>query len=412
MNIYAYIILIAIIANYIIDLVSDMLNLKSLQSDLPEEFETLYDSDAYEKSQNYTRVQTKFGFISGIFDLLVLLIFWFAGGFNYLDLIVRGWGGSPVMTGLYFIAILSIFHTILSLPFSIYNTFVIEEKFGFNKTTPATFMLDMVKGLGLTIVIGGSLLAAILSIFEYAGPGAWLYCWVAVTIFILIMQFIAPTWIMPIFNKFKPLEEGELREAIIEYAASVDFSLENLFIMDGSKRSGKSNAFFTGFGKHKRIALFDTLIEKHSVDELVSVLAHEIGHYKKKHILQGMVISIVHLGIMLFLISIFISHNGLFDAFYMDTPSVYAGLIFFSMLFTPIEMVLSLFMNMLSRKNEYEADDFAAETTGMAETMIEALKKLSVHNLSNLTPHPLYVFLNYSHPPLLERIQSLRRQKG
>ena len=387
------------------------MNLKGLKAKLPSEFEGVYDREAYEKSQNYTRVKTNFGFVTGVFDFAILLLFWFAGGFNLLDLYVRGWGYGPVWTGLLFVAILMVVKTMISLPFSIYDTFVIEEKFGFNKTTASTFIIDMIKAVILSVLLGGPLLAAILFLFEYGGPAAWFYCWVAVTLFILIIQFIAPTWIMPLFNKFTPLEEGELREAIMAYAKSVGFSLENLFVMDGSKRSSKSNAFFTGFGKHKRIALFDTLIEKHTVQELVAVLAHEIGHYKKKHILQGMVISIIHLGIMLYLISIFISHKGLFDAFYMDNLSVYSGLIFFSLLFTPIEMVLSIFMHMLSRKNEYEADRFAADTTGMADKLIDALKKLSVHNLANLTPHPFYAFLNYSHPPLMERIQSLRKQK-
>ena len=222
------------------------------------------------------------------------------------------------------------------------------------------------------------------------------------------MQFIAPTWIMPLFNKFTPLEDGDLRSAILSYAKSVQFPLENLFVMDGSKRSSKSNAFFTGFGKHKRIALFDTLIEKHSIQELVAVLAHEIGHYKKKHILQSMIISVIHMGVMLFLLSIFLSHEGLFTAFYMDEMSIYAGLIFFGMLFSPIEEILSVVMQLFSRKNEFEADRFAVETTREHESMINALKKLSVHNLSNLTPHPLYVFFNYSHPPVLERIKAIR----
>ncbi|MBE9504529.1 MAG: M48 family metallopeptidase [Proteobacteria bacterium] len=411
MNLYAYIILVALIINYVLDLLADFLNLKGLKSELPSEFAGVYDREAYEKSQHYTRVKTNFGFVTDVFDFVILLVFWFAGGFNILDLYVRGWGYGPVWTGLFFVAILMVVKTLIFLPFSIYDTFFIEEKFGFNKTTASTFIFDVIKAVILSILLGGPLLAAILFLFEYAGPGAWLYCWAAITLFILIIQFIAPTWIMPLFNKFTPLEEGELREAIMAYAKSVGFSLENLFVMDGSKRSSKSNAFFTGFGKNKRIALFDTLIEKHTVQELVAVLAHEIGHYKKKHILQGMVISILHLGIILYLLSIFISHQGLFDAFYMDNLSVYSGFIFFSLLFTPIEMVLSLFMNMLSRKNEYEADRFAADTTGMADKLIDALKKLAVHNLANLTPHPFYAFLNYSHPPLMERIQSLRKQK-
>ncbi|MFC1477545.1 M48 family metallopeptidase, partial [candidate division KSB1 bacterium] len=234
-----------------------------------------------------------------------------------------------------------------------------------------------------------------------------LYCWIVSIVFILFVQYIAPTWIMPLFNKFTPIEDGELKDKILDYARSVRFSLKGVFIMDGSKRSSKSNAFFTGFGKNKRIALFDTLIEKHTVQELVSVLAHEIGHYKKKHILKGMAISIVHMGIMFYLISIFLTHDGLFEAFYVE-QAVYTGLIFFGMLFAPIEMVLGILMNILSRKHEYEADGFAADTTGTPFALVDALKKLSVHNLSNLTPHPFYVFLNYSHPPVLQRIRVLK----
>ncbi len=408
MNVYAIIILATLVASFVIDLVTEALNLKALHDDLPKEFEGVYDAEAYKKSQAYTRATTKFGFITSIFSIVLTLAFWFAGGFNTVDQIVRGWGLHPIWNGLIYIAILVSAKSILSLPFSIYSTFVIEEKFGFNKTTPLTFVTDLLKGLVLGALLGGPLLAGVLAFFQYAGGMAWLYCWLATTVFTLFVQFIAPTWIMPLFNKFTPLEEGDLREAILSYAKSVKFSLQNLFVMDGSKRSSKSNAFFTGFGKNKRIALFDTLIEKHTVAELVAVLAHEIGHYKKKHILQGMIISILHMGVMFYLLSIFISSEGLSKAFYMENISIYAGLIFFGMLYSPLELILSIFMQIFSRKNEYEADRYAAETTKDPTSMIDALKKLSVHNLSNLTPHPLYVFFNYSHPPVLQRIQAIR----
>ncbi len=272
--------------------------------------------------------------------------------------------------------------------------------------------MDIIKGLILSVLLGGPLLAGVLAFFEYAGANAWWYCWTVATLYVLVMQFIAPTWIMPLFNKFDPLEDGELKKAIMSYADSVNYSLKNVFVMDGSKRSSKSNAFFTGFGKNKRIALFDTLIEKHTVSELVAVLAHEIGHFKKKHILYGMIISIVYMGVIFFLLSFFISFQGLFDAFYMDMKSVYAGLIFFGMLFSPLDFFLGLLIQVLSRKNEYEADRFAVETTGDPESMANALKKLSAHNLSNLVPHPLYVFLNYSHPPVLERIKAITNKQG
>ncbi|MCB0306439.1 MAG: M48 family metallopeptidase [Calditrichaeota bacterium] len=415
MNIYGVIILATLLASYLLDLITEIINLKALREELPEEFADVYDREKYRKSQAYTRERTRFGLLTSSFGLLVTLVFWFAGGFNYLDEIVRSWSLGPIWTGLLYIGILILARSAISLPFSIYSTFAIEERYGFNKTTPKTFILDLIKGTALGIVIGGAVLAGVLYFFEYSGPYAWLYCWIAVTLFSLVMQFIAPTWIMPLFNKFTPLEEGDLRSAIMDYARSVKYPLENLFVMDGSKRSSKSNAFFTGFGKHKRIALFDTLIENQTVPEIVAVLAHEIGHFKKKHILQGMVIGILHTGVMFYLLSIFLSHQGLFEAFYMENAAatpIYAGLIFFGMLFSPIEMILSVFMQIFSRKNEFEADRYAAETTGDPESMVSALKKLSAHNLSNLTPHPLYVFLNYSHPPVLERIRAIRVLAG
>ncbi len=411
MNIYAIIILATIILDYVIDLITDLLNLKSLSGELPQEFEGYYDAEKYRKSQDYTRVNTRFGFITATFGLVVTLVFWFAGGFQYLDSIVRAWNLHEILTGLAYMGILVAARMIIGLPFSIYSTFVIEEKFGFNQTTVKTFILDIIKGIFLGILIGGPLLAGVLAFFQYAGSLAWLYCWIVVTIFTLIIQYIAPTWIMPLFNKFKPIEDGELKSSIMQMAKEVKFPLKEVMIMDGSKRSSKSNAFFTGFGKNKRIALFDTLVERHTVGELVGVLAHEIGHYKKKHILKGMIISIAHSGVMFFLLSLFISQKGLFDAFYMQNISVYAGLLFFGMLYSPIEMILSIFMQISSRKHEYEADRFAVETTKEGETFIEALKKLVVHNLGNLRPHPVYVFFNYSHPPVMERIRAIREIK-
>ncbi len=408
MNIYAIIILSTIVLEFILDLAADLLNLKALRPNLPQEFAGHYDAEKYAKSQHYTRVNTYFGFVTGSFDLIVTLVFWFAGGFQFLDCLVRGWNLHAIWTGLIYIGILVFLKMLLSLPFSIYSTFVIEEKFGFNRTTVKTFVLDLLKGLLLGILLGTPVLAGVLAFFQYAGNMAWLYCWIAITLFSLIIQYVAPTWIMPLFNKFKPVEDGELKDRIMNYARSVNYSLKEVMIMDGSKRSSKSNAFFTGFGKNKRIALYDTLVEKHSVGELVAVLAHEIGHYKKKHILKGMITGIIHSGVMFFLLSLFISNKELFAAFYVDNVSVYAGLLFFGMLYSPIEMILSIFMNIVSRKHEYEADRFAVETTQEPETFVTALVKLVVDNLGNLTPHPFYVFLNYSHPPALARINAIR----
>lgn len=409
-NQFYWLIIIALVGNFLITSWADWLNLKALDPQLPDDFADVYEAAAYAKSQRYTREKTRFGLVASGIDLVLLLIFWQAGGFNWLDFVVRGLGFGPVVNGLIYLGGLFVVKTLLSIPFSLYETFVLEEKYGFNRTTLRTFVLDMAKGVLLAAILGGPLVATLLFFFEWAGGAAWLYGWVLTTAFIVIVQFVAPTWIMPLFNTFTPLADGELRERIMNYARSVGFSLENVFVIDGSKRSSKSNAFFTGFGRHKRIALFDTLIARHSVPELVGILAHEIGHYKKHHIVQGMVISIAHLGVMLYLLSLSLGSQGLFDAFGMSHRSVYGGLVFFGLLLTPLELALSLLMNRLSRKNEFEADRFASQTTGSGEDLVLALKKLSVHNLANLTPHPFYVTLHYSHPPLLARIAAIRRE--
>ena len=409
MNWIAGLILAALLLEFVLELVADVLNLRAMKDRPPEGFEDVFDPERYRKSQRYLRANTRFGWIGGGFDLAVLLIFWFAGGFAWLDRWTRSQGWGEVLTGLVFVGILMAGRSVLNLPFSVYGTFVLEERFGFNRTTPKTFVMDRLKGMALSAAIGGPLLAAILAFFDRFGPEAWLPCWLAVTGFSLLLQFVAPAWIMPLFLKFEPLEDGELRTAILDYADSADFPLANVYVVDGSRRSAKSNAFFTGFGKNKRVALFDTLIERHTVPELVAVLAHEVGHYKRKHILQNMAIGIVQTGILFFLFSRFISWPPLFEAFHIHTPSVHAGMVFFGMLFSPINFFLGIAMQGLSRKNEYEADRFAAETTKDGSAMIDALKKLSAHNLSNLGPHPLYVFLHYSHPPVVERVRAIRR---
>jgi STE24 endopeptidase len=408
MNVYAVIILTTLLLDYGLNLLADVLNLRALHSELPMAFQGIYDAEAYRKSQAYMRAQMQFGWVTSTCMLAATLGFWFMGGFNTLDQIVRSWEYGPIWTGLAYIGILLLARACWSLPFRVYATFVLEERFGFNRTTSITFATDILKGLGLTVVLGGLLLAGVLAFFQYAGAYAWLYCWLATAVFTLGMQFIAPTWILPLFNTFTPLEPGTLKDALLACARAVHFPLEDVFVMDGSRRSSRSNAFFTGFGKHKRVALFDTLIAQLTPTELVAVLAHEIGHYKKKHIVQGMCLSMAHMGVVFFLLSVFLHHQGLFQAFYVKQPSVYAGLIFFGLLYAPVELLLSIGMHIFSRKHEYDADRFAVEAMQNAEAMAQALQKLSLHNLSNLTPHPLYVFLNYSHPPVLERIQAIR----
>jgi STE24 endopeptidase len=409
MNFFLIIILVVLIGTYILGVIEDTLNVRHVRTDLPQEFEGYYDAVKYRKSQQYLRENTRFGIITDSITTPITIAFILFGGFNVVDRFARSFSLGPILTGLIFVGVLLLALQILSIPFSIYSTFVIEEKYGFNKTTPKTFILDILKSWLLIAMIGGLVLTAILWFFEEAGPWAWLYCWVAVTIFQIFLIFIAPVIIMPLFNKFVPLEEGDLKKSIQDYTRSQKFKLKGIFTMDGSKRSTKTNAFFTGFGKLRRIVLYDTLIEKHTDRELVSILAHEMGHYKKKHILKSIVISILSSGLMFYILSMFINNKELFDAFRMEQTSIYASLLFFGFLYSPIQMVLALFGNMLSRRHEYEADEYAVKTYKDPEPMIVALKKLSVDNLSNLTPHPLKVFLSYSHPPILERIRAIRR---
>ena len=409
MNIYLVIILTALIGEFVLRSIARYLNLKALDPKLPDEFKGFYDEEKYRQSQEYTRACAKFAYVSSAFDLGLILAFILLGGFNYVDDFVRGLSLPPIQTGLIFFAILYFVRDIISIPFSLYSDFVIEERFGFNKMTVKTFVLDQFKTYALVIILGTILLGGVLYFFEQTGTYAWVYAWGLVCLFIIIAPPLFTTLIAPMFNKFTPLADGELKDAIQQYAASVKFPLTEISVMDGSKRSAHSNAYFSGFGAKKRIALFDTLIDKHSVEELVSVIAHEVGHYKKKHVLTGTILSILHSGMLLFLLSRFIENRELFDAFQMEQISTYAGFVFFSILYAPIELVLSIGMNYMSRKHEYEADAFAAETIASPEPLISGLKNLSVSNLGNLTPHPLTVFLNYSHPPALERVAALRQ---
>jgi len=324
-------------------------------------------------------------------------------------MLFRSYTLDPIVLGIAFIVAIMLVQSILGLPFTLYSTFIIEARFGFNKTTVRTFILDRLKGMILGVVIGIPVLSVVLYLFNYFGDMSWLYGWIFLTLITFIMQYLAPRFIMPLFNKFKALEEGELRSRIQSLATKLDFPLNEVFIIDGSKRSAKTNAFFTGFGKNKRIALYDTLILKHTTDEIIAILAHEIGHYKLRHIQTGMIISVLHSGLLLYLLSVFISEPELFRAFYMENISVYAGMLFFGLLYTPLEEILSMLMNVISRKNEFAADKFAFKATGDADTLINSFRKLASDNLSNLNPHPFYVFMNYSHPPIVDRIKAIRR---
>jgi STE24 endopeptidase len=412
LNAIAILILIALFALWKLDFIATLLNLRALSPDLPGEFADVFDAERYAKSQAYTRESARFEIIHSIFSLGLLLGFWFLGGFGWLDHFARSLVGGEIPAGLVFLGLLFVGHLLIHLPFSIYDTFVIEEKFGFNKTTPKTFVIDQIKGLLLAAVLGLPLAAGILWIFGNVAH-AWLWAWGFFVAFQLFVTWLAPTLILPLFNKFTPMEDGPLRQAIQAMAAKCGFPLGEISVMDGSKRSTKANAFFTGFGKTKKIALYDTLVEEQSQDELVAVLAHEIGHFKLKHIIQRLVVSMLQAGALFFLLGLVVDPNGkfareLFDAFGVEKISPHVGLVLFGLLFAPVSRLLGIAANAWSRKHEFEADAFAAKATGKPESLVSALKKLSAKNLSNLTPHPFRVFLDHSHPPVLVRIHALR----
>ena len=407
MNGIFWLILIALILDFTTRFFSTILNMRYLKSSPPLGLEDVYEDEKYRRSQEYTRVQSYFGLIVNSIKIVLLLTFWFVGGFNYIDQAVRLMEWNEIGNGIAFIGIFAMLSMIFNIPLDLYATFVIEDKFGFNKTTYLTFVLDTLKSIFLTVIIGAPFLIGILCFFEYTGSLSWLYAWIFVTVISFVILIIGPIWIMPIFNKFTPLESGELRNTIIEYAKTVNFTFGNVYVIDGSRRSAHSNAFFTGFGKTKRIALFDTLIQQLSADEIVSVIAHEVGHNKKRHIGSGMALSILHTGVLLFLFSLVMEKQFLFEAFFMENTSIYASLVFFGLLFTPVELVISPVMQFISRRNEYQADQWAVETTADKQSLISGLKKLAANNLANLSPHPLFVTLNYSHPPLFNRIRSI-----
>ena len=406
MNIWAVAILTALLVEYGLEGAANALNVRALDPEVPAAFRDVYDAERYRQAQEYARARTRFGMLGTTIDLALLLVFWLAGGFHWLDGAVRGLGLGAIPSGLVFIGSLSLGRGIVSIPLRWWSTFVIEERFGFNRTTQRTFWIDLAKGFVLAALLGGALLAAILWLLVVAGPWAWLWCWLASAAFLVGVQLVAPTWIMPLFNRWSPLAPGELRDAILAYARSVAFPLSDVFVIDGSRRSTKANAFFTGFGSRKRVALFDTLVEKLQADELVAVLAHEIGHYKRGHVWKGTVAAIVQQGLFFVLLSVLLRQSGLFEALGV-APSAHAGIIGFALVFSPLELGLSLVTHAWSRRHEREADAFAARTTGHGERLASALKRLSADSLSTLTPHPLYVVLHYAHPPVLERIRSL-----
>ncbi|MDZ7315470.1 MAG: M48 family metallopeptidase [candidate division KSB1 bacterium] len=410
MNLYGWIILAALLIETAVQAIAKLLNLKSMTSPPPEELSDVYDGEAYRKSQAYERASARLGLTAAATDLVILLAFWFLQGFDRLQQLVESFGLSVIPSGLIYIGILAAAKSLLDLPFDAYAVFAIEERFGFNRMTVKTFLLDRLKGAFLGLIIGAPLLAAVLFFFDSLGGSAWLYAWMLVTFVSILLTFLAPSLILPLFNKFTPLPSGELYDSISRYAQSVNYPLQGVYVTDGSRRSTKGNAYFIGFGKKKRIALFDTLIEKQSPDEITAVLAHEIGHYKKKHVWINLLIHFVHSGLLFFLLSLFLRHKPLYEAFFMQSTPIYAGLVFFGMLYSPVESLLGIFLNALSRRQELAADRYVAQTLPQGSLLlISSLKKLAADHLENLTPHPFYVWLNYSHPPLLQRIQALKQ---
>ena len=403
-----YIFIGIIVLSFIIDKILDALNAGRFDTSIPAQLEDVYDASEYKKSQAYKKKNYSFGILTSSISIIATLAFFFLDGFAFVDDLARSISENTIVITLLFFGIIMFASDLLSLPFGYYKTFVIEEKFGFNKTTKKTFFLDKLKGLLMLAVIGGLLLSTIVWFYEVAGSNFWMYAWGLVTIFTLFMNMYYAKLIVPLFNKQSPLEKGVLREKIEQYAEKTGFNLNHIFIIDGSKRSTKANAYFSGFGREKRVTLYDTLVNDLEEDEIVAVLAHEIGHYKRKHIIVNLIASILTTGFTLWLLSLFIGNSLLSEALNVSQPSFHIGLIAFGLLYSPISEVTGLVMNYLSRKFEYQADDYA-KNTFEAAPLISALKKLSKNSLSNLTPHPAYVFAHYSHPTLLDRCKNLMK---
>ncbi len=403
-----YIIIGILVVNFVIDKILDLLNARRFQDSVPPELKDVYDNSEYERSQLYKREKYRFGRLTGTIFIVATLLFFFFDGFALVDGIARTYSDNNIIIAIVFFGIIMLASDLLGTPFSYYSTFVIEEKYGFNKTTRKTFVFDKFKGWLIGAIIGGGLLAIIIWFYESTGVYFWLYAWGIVTVFSVFMNLFYARLIVPLFNKQTPLADGSLRRQIEKYASKVGFNLKNIFVIDGSKRSTKANAYFSGFGREKRITLYDTLINDLEEEEIVAVLAHEVGHYKLRHIIYNMVATVITTGFTFWLLSLFVGNATLSEALGVSQPSFHIGLIAFGVLYTPISEITGLFMNYISRKFEFQADDYA-KTTYAASPLISALKKLSKNSLSNLTPHPAYVFMYYSHPTLLKRFQNLMK---
>ncbi len=399
-----------VVIEYILTTYVDYLNLKGKKREIPDGLKGVFKEEEYKKSLDYQKDNIYFGLFSGVFSLAIILLILLFGWFGELDNLVRMRFDTLITQTLAFFGIIFIINDIFNTPFQWYATFKIEEKYGFNKSTPTIFWQDKLKGYLLTALIGGILLSVLIFLIGYLGSDFWWIFWLVMTVFIVGANFFYTSLILPIFNKLTPLSDGDLRKEILAYGTKVDFPIENIYVIDGSKRSMKANAFFSGFGKRKKIVLYDTLIEKHTNEELVAILAHEVGHYKKKHTISGLISSVLQIGFMLWIMSLMIFSSELSYALGAERLSFGVNLIAFGIIYAPISMITGMFSNYISRKHEFEADKFASNTySGVA--LQKALKKLSVDSLSNINPHKLYVFMHYSHPPLLQRLQAIERSK-
>jgi STE24 endopeptidase len=405
-------ILSALIGYYLLDSLAKLLNLKSLETQVPSEFSDVYDENRYRRSQEYTRTNTWFELVVSTTTLAALLAFWFFGGFEGLDQLIRSLRLPNILPGLLYLGALCVAREVLMLPFTIYHTFGIEQRYGFNRTTVRTFIVDRLKEWGVSVLLMCGFASIVLILFEYFGLGAWMIAWISTAAISAILVYLAPAVILPLFFKFSPVPAGELRDQVTAFCLRQQFPVRELLVIDGSRRSSKANAFFTGFGPNKRIALYDTLINNHTVPELLAVLAHEVGHFKKHHMLQHFVFGEFNLLVLFLGASFCISRPELFQAFGVTRPSYYVGLTLYLIVVRPVAELLGIFVNFWSRQHEFEADRFAAEALGDPNPLIQALKRLSKDNLSNLTPHPLLVGLHFTHPPVLARVLALRNPAG
>ena len=403
-----YILISILIISFIVDKVLDALNAKHYKDPIPPELSDVYEEEDYLKSQNYKKANDRFSSIASSISLVVTLFFFYLDGFAFVDEWARTFSDNTIIIALLFFGSIMFVSDLLSTPFNYYHTFIIEEKFGFNKTTLKTFLVDKIKGWLMSAILGGLLLSIIIWFYEAVGSNFWLYAWGIIAVFVFFMNMFYARLIVPLFNKQTPLCDGSLKTKIQDYAQKVGFKLDKIVVIDGSKRSTKANAYFSGFGSEKRVTLFDTLIKDLEEEEIVAVLAHEVGHYKRKHILFNLIISILIMGFTFWLLSLFIGNPILSKALNVASPSFHIGLIAFGILYSPISELTGLIMNFISRIFEYQADNYAKETFDAAP-LISGLKKLNKNSLSNLTPHPAYVFVYYSHPTLLQRYHNMKK---